>query len=101
MLGCWSWWALMRRSLSARSCRCRTATRVGHRHRDRRRPGLTGAGVSVTVRLAPLPPNTMFPLGSSVGLEELTDKVNAAADVSESHSKACGPLAVPWVVLLS
>src|SRR5439155_1510426 len=33
------------------------------------------AGVTVTVRFPPLPPNTMFALGTSVGLEELADTV--------------------------
>ena len=33
-------------------------------------PFWLAAGVTVTVRLAPLPPNTMFPLGTSVGLFE-------------------------------
>src|SRR5262245_55693042 len=42
------------------------------------------AGVTVTFRLAPLPPKTMFPLGTSVGLDELPLAVRLAAAVSAS-----------------
>ena len=42
----------------------RAAVRVGDRDGDRGRPELVAAGVTVTVRLAPLPPNTMFAFGT-------------------------------------
>src|SRR5437899_2415459 len=42
------------------------------------------AGVTVTVRLAPLPPKTRLPLGTSVVLEELPDRVRLPAGVSRS-----------------
>ncbi len=42
------------------------------------------AGVTVTVRLPPLPPNAMLPLGTSAMLAEVPDKVRLAAGVSRS-----------------
>src|SRR6266511_3277723 len=42
------------------------------------------AGVTVTVRLAPLPPKTMLPLGASVGVDELPLTVKLPAAVSAS-----------------
>jgi hypothetical protein len=48
--------------------------------------------VIVTVRFAPLPPNTMFPLGSSVGLFELPLTLKLPAGVSPSATvNAIGP----------
>jgi hypothetical protein len=47
-------------------------------------PVWLAAGLTVTVRLLPLPPNTMFPLGTSVGFDELPLKVRFAATVSGS-----------------
>ena len=42
------------------------------------------AGVTVTVRLAPLPPKTMFAFGTNVGLDELPLTVKLPAAVSTS-----------------
>ena len=58
------------------------------------------AGVTVTVRLAPLPPNTMFPLGTSVTSDELPLTVRLPAPVSTSPTvKLIGPAAVFTVVV--
>ena len=47
------------------------------------------------MRLAPLPPRTMFPLGTSVGLEELAVTVRLAVAVSASATvNATGPSTV-------
>src|SRR5207253_2322292 len=60
---------------------------------------------TVTVRLAPLPPNTMFAFGTSVVFDELpvtvrlaagvsaSSTVNAIAPVVESGAIVCGPIA--------
>ena len=51
------------------------------------------AGVTVTVRLAPPPPNTMFPIGTNIGLDE--DALNcrlAAATSASSTVKLSGPV---------
>src|SRR5439155_26138249 len=54
------------------------------------------AGVTVTVRFPPLPPNTMFALGTSVGLEELAETVRLPAGVWASLTvKASGPVELP------
>lgn len=42
------------------------------------------AGVTVTVRLVPVPPNTILPFGTSAVLLELPLTVKAAAEVSRS-----------------
>ena len=47
-------------------------------------PFWLAAGFTVTVRLAALPPKTMFALGTSVVLDELPVKVRFAAAVSTS-----------------
>src|ERR1035441_9274689 len=47
-------------------------------------PVCPGSGVTVTVRLLLLPPNTMSPGSTRVGLSELPDKVRFAAGVSAS-----------------
>src|ERR1043165_561829 len=47
-------------------------------------PNWFGAGVTVTVRLPALPPNTMLPTGTNVGLEELAVKVSWFAEVLSS-----------------
>jgi hypothetical protein len=47
-------------------------------------PDLPAAGVTVTVRLAPLPPNTMFAVGTKVVEEEDLLSVRFAAAVSAS-----------------
>src|ERR1043166_3488386 len=44
------------------------------------------AGITVTVRLAPLPPNTMLLVGTSAGLEEPLLKVRPPALLSPSPS---------------
>src|SRR5215470_6120016 len=62
-------------------------------------PNWLAAGVSVTVRFAPLPPKTMFAFGSSVWLDELPLSVRLAAGVSASPTvKLIGPTVVPVVV---
>ena len=48
------------------------------------KPNWLLAGVSVTVRLLPLPPNTIFAAGTSAGFEELPARVKLAAGVSAS-----------------
>ena len=53
------------------------------------------AGVTLTVRLDPLPPNTMFALGTSVVEEEVPDTVKRAAAVSASAT-VNGIAAVAW-----
>src|SRR5436190_23729148 len=53
------------------------------------------AGVMVTVRLAPLPPKTIFCVGTSSGLEQEPRKVRLAGAVCASAMvKAIGPTAV-------
>jgi hypothetical protein len=47
-------------------------------------PVLPDAGVTVTVRFAPLPPNTMLAFGTNVVEEELPETVRFAAGVSGS-----------------
>ena len=47
-------------------------------------PERFAAGVTVTVRFGPLPPNTMFPSGTSAALEEWPVKVRLPAAVSTS-----------------
>src|SRR5262249_40881940 len=62
-------------------------------------PVWPAAGVSVTVRLAPLPPKAMFAPGSSVWFDELPETVRLPAGVSASPTvKAIGPTGVPVVV---
>jgi len=63
-------------------------------------PVCPAAGVTVTVRLAPLPPNAMLAFGTRVGLEELPLTVKLAAAVSASPTvKASGPAAAPWLIV--
>src|ERR1043166_2868701 len=47
-------------------------------------PNWLASGVTVTVRFAPLPPRTMFPLGTSAGFEEKVDKVSKDTGVVSS-----------------
>src|SRR5882757_2078768 len=47
-------------------------------------PVWLAAGVIFTVRLAPLPPNTMFAFGTSAVLREVPERVRLAAAVSAS-----------------
>src|ERR1051325_499772 len=55
-------------------------------------PDWLAAGVTVTVRLAPLPPNVMLAPGTRVGLEELPDSARLASGVSTSPIvNAIGP----------
>src|SRR6185436_3775274 len=62
-------------------------------------PTWPGAGVTVTVRLLPLPPNTMLPLGTSVGLDELPLRVRLATGVSASLTvKPIAGVGVPTAV---
>ena len=58
-------------------------------------PFCWAAGVTVTVRLAPLPPNAMLAAGTSAGLEELPVTVRLPAAVSASPTvKAKAPVDV-------
>src|ERR1051325_1434915 len=62
-------------------------------------PVWLAAGVTVTVRLPPLPPKTMFASGTNVGLDELPLRVKLPAAVSTSPTvKLIGPTATPAVV---
>jgi hypothetical protein len=62
-------------------------------------PARFAAGVTVTVRLAPLPPNTTLALGTSVVFDELPDTVRLPAAVSTSPTvNAIAPVAVSSVV---
>src|SRR5262245_13174226 len=57
------------------------------------------AGVTVRVRLAPLPPKTRFAFGTSVGLDELRRTARRAAAVARSPTvKASGPTGTPTEV---
>jgi len=47
-------------------------------------PNWSAAGVTVTVRLAPLPPKTMFPLGTNIVFDEVPDSVRLPTAVSLS-----------------
>ena len=47
-------------------------------------PDSLSAGVTVTVRLASLPPKTMFPLGTTVVSDETALKIRLPVDVSTS-----------------
>src|SRR6266516_4115978 len=63
-------------------------------------PVSLGAGVTVTVRLLPLPPKTMFPSGTSVGLDEIPLNIKLPAAVSASPTvNPIGPTAAPAAVL--
>ena len=58
------------------------------------------AGVTVTVRLAPLPPNTMLFVGTRVVLEEALFKTRLAAEVSASPTvKLSGPVIVSSLIV--
>src|SRR5437867_10495757 len=58
-------------------------------------PAWCRAGGSVTVRLAPLPPNTMRPGDTRAGLEELAVRIRSDSGVSTSAiPKAIGPASV-------
>src|SRR5438093_3806512 len=63
-------------------------------------PVWPAAGVTVTVRLDPLPPKTMFALGTKVRFVEvpLTKRLPAAVSASPTVN-ASGPTAVPTVVV--
>ena len=57
-------------------------------------PVLPVAGVTVTERFAPLPPNTMFAFGTSVVEDEDPETVRLAAAVSASPTlNGIGPMA--------
>src|SRR6266545_4749724 len=65
-------------------------------------PDWLAAGVTVTVRLAPLPPKTMLPLGTNKVLPELPLTVRLPAAVSTSPTvKLNGPVATPIGVVWS
>ena len=62
-------------------------------------PTWVETGVTVTVRLAPEPPNVMFACGTKVGLEEKPDKVRLLTGVTGSPTvNASGPAAEPWLM---
>jgi len=46
-----------------------------------------GAGVTVTVRLAPVPPRRIFPMGTNVVSEDAAVTIKLPADVSESETE--------------
>ena len=53
------------------------------------------AGVTITLRLVPLPPKTILGTGTSVALDEVADSVNAFGEVSVSPTvKAIGGVGV-------
>ena len=57
-------------------------------------------GVTLTVRLAPAPPSTMAPLGTTAWLDEVAVTIRAASGVSVSVTvNAAGVVAVPTVVV--
>jgi len=47
-------------------------------------PVWPAAGVTVTVRFAPLPPNVIFAFGTNVVADELPDTVRLSTEVCES-----------------
>src|SRR5439155_3811293 len=56
-------------------------------------PVCPAAGVTVTVRLAPLPPNTIFPRGTSPGLDDAALNCRFAGAISASPTvNAMGPV---------
>src|SRR5947209_7532843 len=62
-------------------------------------PDWLAAGVRVTVRLAPLPPNTMLPSGTRLVLEEVAATVSRLAGVLASPTvKAIGPATVSSLI---
>ena len=63
-------------------------------------PNWFAAGVTVTVRMAPLPPKTMFALGTRVGLEEAPESVKLATGESTSATmKGTTPVVVAWSIV--
>src|SRR4051795_13054776 len=68
-------------------------------------PDWPAAGVTVTVRLAPLPPRLMLPRGTRAGLEELLLRIRLARPVSTSPIvKLNGPVELStlmfWLAML-
>src|SRR5438034_1404832 len=63
-------------------------------------PACAAVGVTVTVRLAPVPPKTMFPLATSVGFDELplTDKLPAVVCASATV-KLIAPVCVSSLIV--
>src|SRR6266536_6222478 len=62
-------------------------------------PDWLGAGVTVTMRLAPLPSNTMLPSGTRLVLEEVAATVSRFAGVLASPTvKASGPATVSSLI---
>ena len=58
-------------------------------------PDAFAAGVMVTLRVAPVPPNTMFPVGTTPVTEDVADSVRSAAAVLSSPTvTVSGPSAV-------
>jgi len=65
-------------------------------------PFWLAAGLTVRVRLAPEPPNTMFPFGTSVGFEDDPVSERSPGGVSRSPTeKAIGPAGVSSLVVWS
>src|SRR5213594_1427989 len=61
-------------------------------------PVCPAAGVTVTVRLDPLPPNTMLLIGTSVSLDEPPPNVRLSTGVSASPTvNGIAPVPVPTV----
>src|SRR6266568_9350721 len=65
-------------------------------------PNWLGAGVIFTVRLLPLPPNTMLALGTRTGFEEAPVTTKFAAAVAGSPTvKGSGPVEVSSLIARS
>src|SRR5213078_4033774 len=63
-------------------------------------PVCAAVGVTVTVRLAPLPPKTMLALGTNVGLDEFPLSVRLLNGVSISPTvKLIGPVVLPAAIV--
>ena len=61
-------------------------------------PAWFAAGVTVTVRLAPLPPKTTFAFGTSVGFDEVAESVRLATEVCASET-VIGKAALDWLTV--
>src|SRR5262245_21153473 len=63
-------------------------------------PACPGAGLTVTVRLLPPPPNTMLLTGTRTGFDELPLTVSCTAAVSTSHTRnGMGPVVPPALIV--
>ena len=63
-------------------------------------PTCAATGVTVTVRLAPLPPKTMLAFGTKVGLDEFPLSVRMVSAVSASPTvNAMAPIGAPRMIV--